>query len=286
MNKKLSVLLALALVAAVAVGGTVYGVAYAASQTGQAAKLSAQASMPALEWARRGLGQITILGDGQFTVQMRNGAVKVILVGAQTRYFDAHGTPIVFSDLQVGRWVAGTVVRSTDGPLARLVIQLPEGFDPTVRLIRHAGTVGSVDAAESTFELTTLQGDRLTFDVDENTLYMGQVYNLADLQTGMGAIVAAQQQADGTYLAERVTARQKPQVDVRAAGRVTGIDVSSFTILGRDGQPHTFQVTPLTHFRGPGLNGLRDLRLGRMVAVAAHAAGDGQLQALLVVGRK
>ena len=142
-----------------------------------------------------------------------------------------------------------------------------------------------VNPSANTFLLTTLQGERLNFQVDENTIYMGQVSSLVDLQVGMSAVVRAQQLDDGSYLAVRLTARQKPQVDVKTIGRVNGLEASSFTLRSRDGQTHTFQVTPQTRFRGPGLNGLRDLKLGIPVAVAAQDAGNGQYRALLVIGR-
>jgi len=85
--------------------------------------------------------------------------------------------------------------------------------------------------------------------------------------------------------AVRVTVRLKPQVDVKAAGQITAIEVGFFTLRGRDGNDYTFQVAPETRFRSPGgvVKGLRDLRLGMRVGVAAHEAGDGQLQVLLVV---
>jgi hypothetical protein len=284
MYKKYLIPVVLAMVAALAIGGVAYAASQPQNNPAQAAQ-TARAATLAQQWARRGLGQITVIGDNQFTVQLRNGTVKVILVDEQTRYFDAHGTSIAFADLLVGRWAAGRAVHTADGLLARLVIQLPEGFDPTVPLIRHAGTIANVDLAGSAFTLTTLQGERLTFHVDESTLFMGKVSSLADLQPGMGAVVAAQQRTDGSYQAVRVTARQIPQVDVKAAGRVTSIEIGSFTILGRDGQSHTFQVTPATRFRGLRVRGLRDLQLGMGVGVAAHDAGNGQLQALLVVAR-
>jgi Domain of unknown function (DUF5666) len=286
MFKKILFPFILALVTALAIGG----VAYAASQPDQALSPAAQAAPedenPALA-ARRGLGQITALGENQFTVLRRNGAVQTIRVDENTRYFKADGSAGSFADLQVGRWVAGRVVLTGDGPQARLVIILPEGFDPTLKLIRHAGTITAVDPTAGTFSLRTVRGESLAFQTDGDTQYYAQVHSLADLQTGMAAIVGTQRRPDGSYLAVRVTAHEKPLVDVKKVGRVTAIDVSSFTIRARDGNTYTFQVTPQTRFRSRGgeVRGLRDLRLGMGVAVAAQETDGGQLRAVLVVAK-
>jgi hypothetical protein len=286
MFKKILVPLILALVAALAIGG----VAYAASRPEKAltqAVLNETEDANEAQARRRGLGQITAVGDSQFTVQLKNGGEKVIRVDENTNYRKSDGSAGSFADLQVGRWVAGRVIATADGPLARLLILLPEGFDPSIQLIRHVGTVTGVDPAASTIGLKTLQGESLTFQVDGSTQFFGPVQNLADLKPGMAAIVGAQQLEDGSYLAVRVTAHEKPQVDVKAAGRVTAIDPTSFTIRGRDGKTYTFQVTPGTRFRSRGgqVKGLGDLHLGMGVGVAARETDDDQLQALVVVAR-
>lgn len=284
MFKKILVPLILALVAALAIGG----VAYAANQP-ENVSVDTPGDTPGdtatAQGARRGLGQITTLGDGQFTVLLQSGGEKVIRVDENTRYVKADGSVGSFADLQVGLWVAGRVVSTADGPLARVVILLPAGFDPNLKLIRHAGAITTVDPAANTFGLKTRQGESLTFQADGSTQYFGQVETLADLQPGMLAVVAAKQLDNGAYLAVRVTAREKPQVDVKKAGRVTAIDASSFTIRGRNGNTYIFQVTPETHFRSRGgqVKGLKDLHLGMGVAVAAQETDDGQLKALLVV---
>jgi hypothetical protein len=294
MFKKILVPLIFALVAALAIGG----VAYAASQPEKTpvpvrvthasllqGPIAADKDAAADPGRRRGLGQITALGDGQFTVQLKSGEEKVIRVGENTRYFKGDGSAGSFTDLQVGLWVIGRVAPSAEGPLARVVILMPAGFDPNLKLIRHAGEITTVDPAAGAFGLKTRQGENLTFQTDGSTQYFGQVESLADLQPGMLAVVAAKQLEDGSYLAVRVTAHEKPQVDVKKAGRVTAMDASSFTIRARDGNTYTFQVTPETRFRSRGVQvkGLKDLRLGMGVAVAAQEMDEGQLKALVVI---
>jgi len=279
MFKKILVPLILALVAALAIAGVAYAAGQPEKAPSPAAQLAAKDGNTA-QARHRGLGPITALGDGQFTVQLKSGEEKVIRVDKNTRYYKADGSAGSFADLQVGRWVAGRVVTTENGLLAMAVAVRPN-------LIRHAGEITTVDPAASTFGLKARQGESLTFQADENTQYFGQVESLADLQPGMLAVVGAKQLEDGSYLAVRVTAGEKPQVDMKKAGRVTAIDASSFTIRGRDGNPYTFQVTPETRFRSRGgqVKGLKDLRLGMGVGVAAQETEGGQLNALVVVAK-
>ena len=284
MFNKIIIPLSLALAAALAIGG----VAYAAGQPEKAPSPAAQTAAQGGNTAQvrhRGLGQITSLGEDQFTVQLKNGAEKAIRVDGNTRYFKADGSAGSFADLQVGRWVAGRVVATVDGLLARRVILLPAGFDPERKNAAARGEVTWL--GDNSFTLHNLRGEDLTIAVDSNTAYAGEVHSFGDLQVGMKALVGAQKLEDGSLLAVRVAASEKPQVDAKKAGRVTAMDASSFTIRGRDGNPYTFQVTPETRFRSRGgqVQGLKDLRLGMGVAVAAQETDDGQLQALLVIAR-
>ena len=284
MFKKILIPLILSLAAALAIGG----VAYAA---GQPEKAPSPAAQPAAQGGNiaqarhRGLGQITSLGEDQFTVQLKNGEEKAIRVDENTRYFKADGSAGSFADLQVGRWVAGRVVASVDGLLARRVILLPAGFDPERQNAAARGEVTSL--GDNSFTLHNLRGEDLTIAVDSNTAYAGEVHSFGDLQVGMKAILGAQKLENGSLLAVRVTAGEKLQVDAKKAGRVTAMDASSFTIRGRDGNPYTFQVTPETRFRSRGgqVQDLKDLRLGMGVGVAAQKTEDGQLQALLVIAK-
>jgi hypothetical protein len=364
MYKKFLFPLILTLVAILATGGVAY-----AADASAAGYAPATAGRPesgiidpgAVENLNRGLGQITAIGDNQFTLQLKNRGEKVIQVNENTRYFKADGSVGSFADLQVGLWVAGRVSNSGGNLTARVVILLPAGYDPTrknaaargevtakgdnrfnlhtprgedvtilvdgnttylgeihsfsdlqvgmkvvvgaqkledgsllaiavavrANLIRHAGSITTVDPAGSSFGLGTRQGERLTFQVDGSTQYFGQVKSLADLHSGMLAVVAAKQLDNGSYLAERVTAHEKPQVDVKAAGKVTAIDTASFTITSRKGESITFQVTPETRFRSRGgqVKSLKDLRLGMGVGVAAQETDGGQLLALVVVAK-
>ena len=360
MSKKLWIPIVLALVAALLIGS----VAYAAGDTSN--KTDVAANPEGHRNTRSGLGQVTAIGDSQFTVQLNNqNTTLTILVDEQTKFSYQDGDDVTFADLEVGMWVAGRVVRNDQGQaLARVVILLPEGFDPTqyqrargevtavgassftlntpqgealtfqvdgstqyfgevqsmadlqagmqagvaakklddgtllavavrvkVERVRHAGEVTAVGGTSLTLE--TRQGEMFTFDVDANTKFLsrdGSVDSLSDVAVGMIAVVSAKQLEDGSYLAVRVAAHERPLVDLKVAGKVSAVDTSSFTIKARSGQLYTFQVDENTHFRSRHgkVNSLEDLKTGMVVGVGAQEMESGQYLALavVVVGKK
>ena len=140
--------------------------------------------------------------------------------------------------------------------------------------------------------LETRQGETFTFDVDANTKFLsrdGSVDSLSDVAVGMIAVVSAKQLEDGSYLAVRVAAHERPDVDLKVAGKVSAVDTNSFTVKARSGQLYTFQVDENTHFRSRHgkVNSLEDLKTGMVVGVGAQEMESGQYLALAVVaGRK
>lgn len=360
MSKKLRFSIVLALVAALLMGS----VAYAAGNP-TSSKSDAAANPESRRGGRSGLGQVTAIGDNQFTVQLnKQNTALTILVDDQTKFRYQDGDDAIFADLEVGMWVAGRVVRNDQGQaLSRLVILLPEGFDPTqyqlargevtavgansftlnmsdgealifqvdgstqyfgevqsladlqagmqagvaakklddgtllavaVRVraerIRHAGEVTVVGGNSLT--LKTRQGETLTFGVDANTKFLsrdGSVNSLADVEVGMIAVVCAKQLEDGSYLAVRVAAHERPDVDLKVAGRVSAVDTATLTVKARSGQQYTFQVDENTRFRSRQgkVKSLKDLQVGMVVGVGAQEMENGQYLALAVAaGRK
>jgi hypothetical protein len=281
MFKKILVPLILALVAALAIGGVAYAAGQPEKAPSPAAPLAA-VDGNAAQARHRGLGQITALGDGQFTVQLKSGEETVIHVEENTRYVKADGTAGSFADLQVGRWVAGRVVASAGGPLARRVVLLPAGFDPDRKNAAARGDVTSL--GDNSFTLHNLRGEDLTIGVDSHTVYAGEIHSFSDLQVGMKVVVGAQKLEDGSLQAMAVAVR--PNL-IRHAGEITTVDpaASTFSLKSRQGESLTFQVTPETRFRSRGgqVRGLKDLRLGMGVGVAAQEAENGQLIAMVVI---
>jgi hypothetical protein len=235
---------------------------------------------------RRLIGQVTALGDRQFTIQNRQGQQRTVLVGERTRYRSLDWQELSFEDLQTGSWVAVIVQLARGGELrARLVILLPEGYDLTKRLGGGgAGTILAVDPAAGTFELQMRSGGRFTFETNENTVFSGEVQELGDLQVGMQAQAAALRQMDGALLAVFVNARFPLD---RHAGRVESVEpeAGTFNLTTRAGERLVVRVDEDTRFRSRGgfVQGLDQLEPGMLAAAAGMEQADGSLLAKVVV---
>lgn len=221
-------------------------------------------------------GTVTAISASSITLSGRSQPVSV---DSSTIYA---GEIHSLSDLKAGMKVIIGAQRQSDGSLLAVVV----GVSGVI--VRHDGTIASVDAAANTITLTTLKDKSLVIKVDSNTEYFGQVTGLASLKAGLKISVAAREQPDRSLLALRIASGPKAQADVEVIGQVTALTTTSFTILGRDGKSYTFQLGQTTCFRG--LRGqvktLDDLHLGMTVAVAARNMGVGNLQALVVEARK
>jgi hypothetical protein len=268
MFKKFFVPLMLALLAALLLGGV------ALAQTGGT-----------IHGGRRGIGRILSLGDQQITIETRRGEQRDILVDDQTQYRTQEGHVLQFGDLRTGEWVAGIVRYNEQGQMvARLVLLLPDDYDPSQRLGRRAaGHVTSVDVQAGSFEMHTLRGDDLSFRVSEGTIYRGSVTGLEDLEEGMQAAVGGVKQDDGSLLALVVLARQPL---LKHAGTVTSVDTSAgaFNLETRQGEALTFSVDDQTRFRSKdgSIQSLDDLESGMVAIVVADQGENGGLIARFV----
>jgi len=228
--------------------------------------------------ARRGLGQVTTIGEDQFTVEKRNGETFTFLVNDETRFFDKDRTELGFEDLAISRWVLVVGPENEAGDrTARLVVMLPEDFDPN-NLAGALGRIIAVDQAAQQFSLENRQGEQKTFDVNEDTRFIGGLDDLSDLQVDMPALVKALEQTDGSLLAQVVGARRSVK---RYTGEITAIDevAHSLTLqLRRGGEEMTFTVDENTRFRGKEgeLTGLGDLKVGMVAIVAAQDASSSE----------
>jgi hypothetical protein len=284
MTKKLLIPLTLAVIAALLIGGVAYAANNSQKAPGPKGQNAPGGERPG-EKTQRGLGQITAIGEDQFTVQRKNGEAKVISVDENTRYFDADRSEASFADLKTGQWVAGRVISADEGLLARLVILLPEGLDPSRVNQRARGEVTAVGAAS--FTLHTPRGEDLNFAVDGQTTYMGEIHSLADVQTGMKALVGAQKLDDGSLVAVVVGVRADL---IRHAGTVTEVDpaASTFSLQTVQGETLTFRVDDNTQFLGPdgSAQSLDDMQPGMLAAVAATQGDDGSYLAVRVASHE
>jgi hypothetical protein len=228
---------------------------------------------------RRSAGEVTAVGDDEFTLKARSGEELTVAVTEETIFLgQVQGLEAMESGM-----VVAVGLKEAGGELIAVTL------GARARLIKHAGAVTAV--AADAFSIQTRQGEKLTFTVDADTQFFSRdeaIQGLTDLQPEMIAAVGARQLEDGSYLAVRVAASERPQIDLKKLGRVISLSETTVTIEDRSGQEYTFLVDDTTRFRSRGgqVNGLGDLKIGKRVFIAAAELGDGQYLARLVaVGR-
>ena len=268
MNKKILFSVLLAVLVALGVASTAF---------------AAEGQPPEGRGGRRGVGLVTAVAEEQITVQSPQGETYTLLVDENTRYHFPDGGEASFADVQVGRWIAGTLQRNEeDAWIARHILILPEGFDPSLVTQRARGQVTAVDAAGGTLSIETRRGETLTFTVDGNTLFIGPVQGLEAVAVGMVAGVGAQE-LDGALVAVVMHAHLPV---IRHAGKVTAVDAAggSFSIQTREGERLTFSVDEETRFhsRDGAVESLEDLQVGMVAGVGAHQLEDGTYLAVNV----
>jgi len=272
MFKKISIALITALLFSVSIAGI------AAAQSDTSPDIIVRGRL------RAALGQVTSIGEGFFTMTVRNTEVT-ILVSDDTIIKNRDGSDASFGDLEVDRWVIVTARRNEDGNfVARRVILMPDGFDPAdLHLVRMAGEVDKINNGQNTFTITKLDGESVTLNVDEHTRWLGALSELKDLEKGMKVGVVAKQQDDGSLLAKIVGARKEDQQGGRVVGQVSAVGSDELTVEARRGEI-TFAVDDETRFksRDGSVEELDDLETGMKVLVVFTVQDDGSLLAKLI----
>lgn len=156
---------------------------------------------------------------------------------------------------------------------------------------RAAGEVTGIDRGASTFTLQPREGDELTIEVTEDTVFHsrdGSISGLEDIQAGMQAFVRGRVTEDGDHIARGVAVGDpagRPELE-RYAGMVASVvpGQDTFSVELRDGGETAFQTGDRTRFRSRdgSVDGLEDLKKGMLVRVGALAQ-DGGLLALVVL---
>ncbi|MEW5871350.1 MAG: DUF5666 domain-containing protein [Chloroflexota bacterium] len=230
-------------------------------------------------------GEITDVNLSQqtFTVQPQLGPAVTIKVTGETVF---RGGVEGLDDLEEGMRAMVLTQEAADGSLEARTVSANYPAQ------RKLGEVTAVDEDASRFTLKTRQGDEeVTITVDEQTRFRskdGSLQSLADLQTGMTALVMLRELPGDELLAVTVAAGERqgqPRFEKRAGGKVLAVDKDSFTIQARDGQEYTFKVTGQTTFRSRGVQvqSIDDLQAGMRVLVGAKELGNGDFQAQTVV---
>lgn len=235
--------------------------------------------------ARPVLGQVTAIGKSEFTVEKKDGTELTFKVDERTRYRSKEKTELAFTDLKTGQWVAVVVERGQgERGTARLVVTLPEDFDPT-QFEGGRGKVIDVNAAASQFTIENREGQKTVVTTNSETVFRGEVTSLADLEVGMLAGVV-NKEAAGDGMQARLVRAGNPTS--RYTGEITRVNSSAGTFTlktRRTGEEMTFTVDENTRFRGREVQSLADLKAGMMVLVGAKDLGSGSYQAQVVAAR-
>ncbi|MGH2606920.1 MAG: DUF5666 domain-containing protein, partial [Anaerolineales bacterium] len=166
--------------------------------------------------------------------------------------------------------------------------------EDTTSRFRAAGEVTAVDPGASTFSLQPREGEELTIQVTEDTVFHsrdGEIDALEDMQAGMRAFVRGQVTEDGAHIARGVAVgdpADRPELE-RYAGTVATVvpGQDTFSIELRDGDEVAFQTSDRTRFRSHdgSVGGLEDLKKGMLVRVGAlPQEGGGHLALVVLAG--
>ncbi len=227
----------------------------------------------------RALGQVTGIQDNAFTMKLRDGKEITVNVTDQTKFHKAGSGEASFSDLQVGNWVMVAGRHENGENEARLVVILPEGFDPNA--IHHA--IGKVKSADAhTLTITTRRGDELTVQITDKTRFRG-IGGESDLKPEMQVRVAYLQKANETPTAVLIAV---PKPRQGAAGKVTAVGENSISIKPRRGGEITFTLAENTCIRSPQGNplSLSDVHTGDFARLLTNGNADSPQAWLVIVG--
>jgi hypothetical protein len=211
-----------------------------------------------------------------------------VQVSEDTRFFSRDGEIDGLEDLEPGlwAWVAGSIDDSGAHVAHKVAVGDPgdRPFRPDLR--KYRGAIASVSIDESSFDLTTRDGDSLTFLVNDRTKFHspdGSVTGLADLEVGQAAGVAAVRQDDDSLLAVHVVAGFE-KVDRRAAGTIASLGENEFELETFGGETLTIAVDDSTAFKSHdgSLETFEDLEVGMRVLVAVRETDGGGLLAIRV----
>jgi len=215
------------------------------------------------------------LAAGNFQIEKNDGTALTFFVNEDTHFRGLES----LDELQVG-WKTGVTARENqDGKLWAVLVIAGDPAD----LIRVRGKITNVNNPAGKFSLEKQDGTIMTFFVDENTRYGGQIQELEDLQVGWGAAVVAKEANPGKLVAVGLVAGDAPEL-ANAKGAVTSVNASAgkFEIETSDGRTIQYFVDEKTRYQGQ-LSGLEEMKAGWQAAVAAKEGENGKLTAVLVI---
>ncbi len=223
-------------------------------------------------------GEIIAITDDSFTLQSQSGDLFTYFVDKTTNYRSSDVEEPNFSDLFVGGKISVFAPGNAEEyPTARLVIMLPEDFDPSEWAgARARGQVIEVNPDAGSFVVQTNSGEEQAFSVDDTTRFFGQLASLSDVQVGWSVGVGAVENDDGGLLAKLIIGLNVQDSSLHA-GTITVVipAAGTFTMQTRQGEEMTIAVDENTNFnsRAREIQGLVDLAPD-MVAVVYGSSQD------------
>ena len=227
-------------------------------------------------------GEVTAVdaGLGKFEIITGDGTRLRFFVDEKTRY---QGQLSSLDEIQVG-WHAGVAAKEgEDGKLTAVLVIA--GIRPET--VRAQGVIVGVDIAAGKFRLKKSDGEVLSFSVNEDTSYRGQVSGIADLEEGMQAAVGGYEDSGGSLIARVVLAGELPDEHpeiIHAQGSIKTVSpgAGKFQIEKSDGSVVTVYVDGKTTYRGQ-VGSFDDLEKGMRAGFIGYLDGDGKIIARVVV---
>ncbi len=221
-------------------------------------------------------GEVTAVDSqlGKFEIVTADGRRMRFFVDENTRY---QGQLSSLDELQVG-WQAG--VASKDGENGKqITVLLIAGVRPEA--IRAQGSIVSVDPRAGKFRLEKTDGEVLTFWVNEETNFRGQVSSITDLEEGLRAGVGGYMNTEDQLVARVIVAgeipEERPEI-VKGQGSIKTVSpgAGKFQLEKSDGSVVTVYVDNLTAYRGQ-LNGFSDLERGMRAGFIGYLNNEGEV---------
>jgi len=231
------------------------------------------------------LGQVSSATTGQLVITKRSGEEVSYLVDENTTYRDRAGNELTSSDLEQDNWVIVLSPRGgQNNPEARLVVILPDDFDPE-NMVGAKGVIASVDEDASQVTLKTRVGEELVINFGPETIFKGQAPDISSLQEGMWARIFSQKLEAGGLMADAVRSTDPVRTVV---GEIVNVneDSQTLTILTRRGQDEvTVTLDASTRFRSrdESISSIGDLEQGMSALIITKTEPGSEVKRAVLV---
>ena len=231
-------------------------------------------------------GEISSIQGTTIVVDTLRGDEQRVRVDDETQFRSLNGEIQSIEDLEAGSKVL--VFGSLKGEIVFARVIAAGRLDRPNRIDRFRGEVVSLEADDSSFTLENREGRQATFVVTDDTQYHssdGQLGTFGDITLGQHLAVISRGQEEKTanhILLLPEADGDRPHLNVRLRGELTGISESRLVIENVEGDRVTFLLTENTKVRKLGGE---DLALGDRIRVVGFEDDQANKVAFLVVAR-